>query len=117
MKAVFKGYKKAGYFDFTVGKIYDLSRTPGSNNEYVKVKDDKGYLGVINLSVYDFEFIEPTDFVVKGDNFKVEKAGIKYFINKDIVTKEAFYEVRREVRQLTLNGVKTSSIKFEVKFE
>lgn len=120
MKAVFKGYKAKGTYDFTVGKVYDLLAKDGLDiavSKYAEVEDDNGFLGVAALSVYDFEVIESSEFVVKGDHFKVNKAGIKYYINNNPVTKENFDEVRGEVLELTISGVKTSSIIFEVKFE
>ncbi len=42
MKAVFKGYKKVGWFEFTIGKIYDVSTEIGSY-EYSQVTDDNGF--------------------------------------------------------------------------
>lgn len=120
MKGVFKGYKSKGSYEFTVGKVYELIAGGFEAYEYVivKVEDDAGFLGLVILGdIYDFEIIKHSPFVVEGDHFKVNQTGIKYYINNNLVTKETFDEVRGEVLELTISGVKTSSIKFEVKFE
>ena len=120
MKAVFKGYKAQGYYDFTVGKIYDLM-TDAVTNGYAKVTDDRNFTGTfIPGDIYDFEVIESSEsseFVVKVDNFNKKATGIKYFINGVNFCRDEFTDIKNHVSNLESAGVKCDTIIFEVKFE
>lgn len=110
MKAVFKGYKKPGHFEFTVGKIYDLSTIP-ETCRYTMVTDDNDFTGTfIPGEIYDFEVLIPGSFITDNRQFK-------YCINGEVVTKVKFDDVLLCVKDFKKDGIDTSSIKFEVKFE
>lgn len=110
MKAVFKGYKKPGCFEFTAGKIYDLSTTPGACG-YAEVTDDNNFRGTfIPGDIYDFEVLIPDGFITDNRQFK-------YYINGEAVTKVKFDDTRLCVKDFESEGIDVSSIKFEVKFE
>ncbi|AQN32389.1 virion structural protein [Escherichia phage vB_EcoS_CEB_EC3a] len=110
MKAVFKGYKKAGCLEFTIGKIYELS-TATEAFGFLKVTDDDGFNGVIIPGdTYDFEVLIPDEFINKKKQFK-------YYINGEVVTKTKFDDTLLCVKDFKSDGIDTSSIKFEVKFE
>ncbi|WEL95454.1 virion structural protein [Escherichia virus ECH1] len=71
MKAVFKGYKKAGCLEFTIGKIYELS-TATEAFGFLKVTDDDGFNGVIIPGdTYDFEVLIPDEFINKKSNLNI----------------------------------------------
>ena len=110
MKAVFKGYKKVGCFEFTIGKIYELSTTPGACG-YVEVTDDNDFRGTfIPGDIYDFVVLIPDEFIGKERKFK-------YYINGEAVSKVKFDDALSCVKDLEADGVDTSSIKFELRFE
>lgn len=134
MKAVFKGYKKAGCFEFTVGKIYELSTTPGSCG-YTEVTDDNNFRGTfIPGDIYDFEVLIPDEPITSSKLFddsygcemmmneilskpQIEQKQFTFYINGDAVTKRRFDEVLSCVKDFEAEGVDASSIKFELKFE
>ena len=110
MKAVFKGYKKVGWFEFTIGKIYDISTEIGAH-EYSQVTDDNGFRArFIPGDIYDFEALIPDDSIGKEKQFK-------YYINGEVVSKVKFDYALSCIKDFKSDGIETSSIKFEVKFE
>lgn len=110
MKAVFKGYKKAGRLEFTIGKIYELSETRGVGG-YMGVTDDSGFRAIfIPDNIYDFEVLIPDEFIGKEKQFK-------YYINGEAVSKVKFDDTLLCVKEFKSDGIDTSSIKFEVKLE
>lgn len=133
MKAVFKGYKANGSYEFTVGKVYDL--TALTRNGYYEVCDDDLSPCVFkNGFTYDFEALPEdkplssselldydydrgfiTDCTVK--NPQIEEKRFTYYINEMSVTKERFDSAFSFVKDFEAEGVDTSSIKFELKFE
>lgn len=133
MKAVFKGYKKHGCFEFTVGKVYELS---AGAYGYTKVTDDNDFRGTfIPGDIYDFEVLIPDEPITCSKLFddsygyemmmneilskpKIEVGKkLKYRINNTAVDKGAFDDALSCFAELESMGVDTSSIKFEVKFE
>lgn len=110
MKAVFKGYKKPGFYKLTVGKTYELSTTPGECG-YTEVTDDNNFrVAFIPGDTYDFEVLIPDSFITDNRQFK-------YYINGEAVTKVKFDDTRLCVKDFESDGIDVSSIKFEVKFE
>lgn len=134
MKAVFKGYKKDGYLEFTVGNIYELSTIPGESR-YKEVTDDDNSRGIlIPGDIYDFDVLITDDAItcsklsdyfcgceiIKDDTVKnpqVEQKRFTYYINEVSVTKERFDSALSCVKDFETEGVDASSIKFELKFE
>lgn len=140
MKAVFKGYlanfkpSHVGVY-FTVGKIYDLIPNEAAEGFY-DVKDDEGVSHLIrpNKLVYDFEFLPEDKLLTCSKLFddtygyemmmndilnkpQIEQKRFTFYINGDAVTKRRFDEVLSCVKDFEDEGVDTSSIKFELKFE
>lgn len=125
MKAVFKGYKKPGFYKLTVGKTYELSTTSGACG-YTEVTDDNNFRGTfIPGDTYDFEVLIPDEI---SDGYKlmidnilknahVNNKRLKYFINYHEVDKDDFHKATSYCAGLESMGVDTSPIKFEVKFE
>ena len=110
MKAVFKGYKKVGLFEFTIGKIYELSKTHGVGG-YMGVTDDNGFrLAFIPGYIYDFELLIPDEFISKENQFK-------YYINGEVVSKAKFDDTLLCVKCFKSDGIDVSSIKFEGRFQ
>ncbi len=60
--------------------------------------------------IYDFEALIPDEFIGKEKQFK-------YYINGEVVSKVNFDYALSCIKDFKSDGVETSSIKFEVKFE
>lgn len=135
MKAIFKGYKNTHCYDFTIGKIYELSTTPGACGR-CQVTDDNGFTFSFKPGeVYDFEVIIPDSPITCSELFDDDygyelmmndilnkpqidkKPELRCYINGREVDIIEFENVRFKVRQLDEDGVKCDTIKFEVKFQ
>lgn len=128
MKAVFKRYlgsltpDQNGVY-LTVGKIYDLIPSEVVEGFY-NVEDDNGFVRLIRPNiVYEFEFLNKEEFLM-DDILCNQKLGIaesngklKHYVNGIYVTKERFDDVLSCVKYFEAEGVDTSSIKFELRFE
>lgn len=129
MKAVFKGYKAKGSYEFTVGKVCDLLKDECERVEHecFRVKDDSGFAEVVVIpgNIYDFEELIPDEisdvYKLMIDNIlknaQVNNKRLKYFINYSEVDKDDFHKATSYCADLESMGVDTSPVKFEVKFE
>ncbi|HIC1275382.1 TPA: hypothetical protein ACWZ7Z_004991, partial [Escherichia coli] len=78
---------------------------------YMGVTDDSGFRAIfIPDNIYDFEVLIPDEFIGKEKQFK-------YYINGAAVSKVKFDDTLLCVKEFKSDGIDTSSIKFEVKFE
>lgn len=140
MKAVFKGYKLGSGVRYgvhlTVGRVYDLTPCEEKDGLF-EVVDDLCVTHVIrpNGIIYDFEVLtedKPLSYdelfddaaygyyvAVNGTSNKpqIERKRFTYYINGGAVTKRRFDDVLLCVNDFKKDGIDTSSIKFEVKFE
>lgn len=112
MKAIFKEYIGSEHLvkrNFTAGKDYNLK---DAKFGFYMTQDDKGKSLIFQNGVdYMFELVDECKSI---DNLI---PSFKFFINGYAVSKVKFDDTLLCVKDFKSDGIDTSSIKFEVKFE
>lgn len=108
------------YCDFTVGKAYTVNHFDIADENYFWCSDDNGvYRYIKNGAFHTFAIREENgDIKLKiPDEFIGKEKQFKYYINGEAVSKVKFDDTLLCVKDFKSDGIDTSSIKFEVKFE
>lgn len=103
---------------FTVGKEYKIHDFKGG---YIVVCDDyDNYRRINNGAFHKFCLLKDDDglkVTIPDEFITKEEKQFKYYINGEVVTKVKFDDTLLCVKEFKSDGVDTSSIKFEVKFQ
>lgn len=118
-KAVYLGNTDGEYYGFTVGKEYDVDKYITENDYIGAFSNDGDYRHIKNGAFHKFGIQDENGALklkIKDESISKEKQ-FKYYINGELVTKVKFDDTLFLVKDFESDGIDTSSIKFEVKFE